>query len=177
MTPEKTTLALQKLAEAYVKLLKNNLKQGGHMATGALANSIKALPPVVTANGIEIPITALDYFDYLNKGVRGTKSGSGAYVFKSSMPSAEMVSSIQAFMRAKGITANTVKASVHSMARSRSTVNNQGAAFAIARSILQKGIPATGFATDALQAIQQQANNILGPALAADIAAALPKTL
>ena len=177
MTPTKTTLALQKLAEAYVRLLKSNLKQSGHMATGALANSIKALPPIVTANGIEIPITALDYFDYLNKGVRGTKGGSGAYVFKSSMPSAEMVSSIQAFMRSKGITAHAAKASVHGMAKARSTIGNQSAAFAIARSILQKGVPATGFADDALQAIKQEANNLLGPAFAADIAAALPKTL
>jgi len=147
------------------------------MATGALANSIKALPPVVTANGIEIPITALDYFDYLDKGVRGTKGGSGTYVFKSTMPSAEMVSSIQAFMRSKGITTQAAKTSVHSMAKARSTISNQSAAFAIARSILQKGIPATHFATDALQAIQQEANNILGPALAADVIAAIPKTL
>ncbi|HVX50491.1 MAG TPA: hypothetical protein VHB48_10045 [Chitinophagaceae bacterium] len=169
-TPTQTTAAMQKLAEAYVNKCITNLQQDGHDATGRLVSSIKILPPVITGSSILIPITALEYFNYLDKGVRGTQGGAGQYSFKANMPSQQMVSSIMAWMRTKSITARTGKTTVHAMAAKQNSISSrQSLAFAIARSVLQKGITPTGFAGKAMQAVQQQMPGILGNAVAADI--------
>ncbi len=175
-TPTETAKALQQLAELYIKEARNNLAQSGHIATGALSNSLTA-KAIVDGNTLRIDIEALPYFDFVNKGVRGTKGGNGGFNFKSTFPSNAMVTSVIAWMHTKGLAAQAPKQTIRRLAKAGKSITEASAACAIARSILMKGIQPTGFADKALQTVQQQAQSILGHALAVDVAATLPKNL
>jgi hypothetical protein len=84
---------LQEFADSLVQELKQNAPKN----TGALANSIKA---TVTDNSISVEM--LEYADFINKGVNGTKNNRGSiYSFKNKRPPISAISPI-----AKSIGAN-----------------------------------------------------------------------
>jgi len=168
--------ALKQLAAALAKQAADNLVQSGHVASGALAKSIVPGQLKVTGNTMQIDILGLDYAQYIDKGVRGTQGGQGLFAFKSKYPSKAMVTAVTKWMAQKGITAQATQKNTRRHKTSTATVT-QAAAYAIARSVLQHGIKPTGFMSAAVATIQQQADELLGNALQADVINALPQNL
>src|SRR5882724_5401749 len=110
-----TAKAMANMANVLVKAAQNNLQASGHITTGALAQSIQALPPQFNGGTISINIQALPYLVYINKGVRGTQSGSGMYAFTKDFPGTEMITALQAWVERRGINA-PVKLTIRKMA-------------------------------------------------------------
>jgi hypothetical protein len=169
--------AMKQLADNLAKRAKENLVQTGHVATGALVNSIVPGELQVTGDKLHIDILALDYLQYINKGVRGTKGGQGLFSFKGDHPSQAMISSITKWIGNKAITAQATQKGSGKHGNAKSSITKAATAYAIARSIMQHGIKPTGFFDAAMATTQQQADTLLANALKVDVINALPDTL
>ena len=173
--------ALIMLAGNLIDEANNNLQQGGHISSGRLSDSIKALDPRIVNGWINIDIEALFYYLFIDAGVKGTKSGSGAYSFKTSYPSKKMVTEIQKWIKRAGLSTYNVKKPVSNLERKRKSISqlNTGrrTAYAVATSIKQKGIRATNFFSKAADATELIAQEQLGKAFAIDVINSLPNSL
>ena len=97
-----------KTIQEFITKQVQELKANTPKESGALANSIKGI-----FNKDGITIEALDYYKFIDEGVKGVESGSGKYYFKDKMPPANAFAKF---------------------------TKDLGHQFAIARSIYQKGI-------------------------------------
>ena len=74
---------LEQYGVEFAKVLAENIRKKGLVSSGALADNIF---PQITDNGNKLIIKVLDYYDYVNEGVRGVKSSKNAsgspYKFK-----------------------------------------------------------------------------------------------
>lgn len=172
-----TLISLIELAGTLILNATKNLEKGGHVSSGALIASLKVLDPEVVNNVIQLDIESLDYLQFLNKGVKGTKRGSGDFAFKSSFPSAKMVTAIAEWMKRGGLSTRNIKKSVSKLERKNKSISQLDHAYAVARSIKMNGIKRTGFLDKAVSATQSVARAKLGKALAVDIIKSLPTTL
>ncbi len=145
--PAETFGELFKLAGEFIELSQKNLKEDNSNASGSLSNSFSISDPTQSGSVVSIDITMNLYGEFINSGVRGTKSGSGKYAFKSSFPSREMVKALQ-----KGI--NRAKKSTTNVSRTKSVSKNEiknvkisdvAKAYGAGRNIKMYGIKATGF--------------------------------
>lgn len=175
--PSHTLKALISLAGIIITEAEANLDKGGHRSSGNLASSLKIMDPQKDARDIVLDIEALEYFKFLNKGVKGTKGGSGQYAFKTSFPSKKMVSSIRDWMKRAGIVDSFKLKPISNVERKNRSISQLDSAYVIARSIKMKGIKKTGFFDKAIQKGQQFADSELGAALRVDIIESLPDKL
>jgi len=120
------------------------------------------------------------YYDFVNKGVKGFKSGTpnSPYSFKSAYPSMNgpMVNAIQKWVKrnAKLVRREDQKYNLTSLQKKRKSVSelNTGrtTAYLIARKIKQRGLPRTGFFDDAIdQVFNEQFYNKMAQALGGDV--------
>lgn len=168
------------LAAAYlVEQAQNELNKSGHVSSGGLSDSIVANDPTETNGNISIDIEANFYYQFLNKGVKGLKSGSGEYAFKTKLPSKDMVKDIQKWMQRAGKASTRVdkKRSVSYNEVKNKSVSELNSAFAVARSIKNKGIKATRFFDKAIELAERYMQEELGKSFTADIINAIPKTI
>ena len=174
---DETVQALYELAGYLIEQANNNLQKNGNISSGALIDSHKVVNPQFVGGNIQMDIEALAYYAFINKGVRGTKSGNGLYSFKSSFPSQKMVSEIQAWMKRAGISTRNIQKSVSKLERKRKSISEIDSAYAMARSIKMKGIKPTGYFDKAVKSAQSKAKETLGQALVVDVINSLPKNL
>lgn len=174
---DETMKALVYLAGTLINESANNLEKGGHVGSGALASSFKVLDPRTIGKDLVLDIEALAYYQFLNRGVKGTKKGSGEYSFKSSYPSQKMVDSIRKWMKSAGMTTRNVKKPVGKLEVKRKSIAQFDGAYAVARSIKQNGIKKTGFFDKAFQKTNNIANQELGKALKLDVINSLPSNI
>ena len=125
--------------------IKDNLVQRGHNASGNTLQSIEAPKFKVGDNTYNIQLVMPDHYAYLDQGVRGIKNkrrNTGMFQYRNKMPP---IAAIRKFMINRGIVGKTVRGERH-------TKNSQkqldGIAFAIARSIYEKGLEQTDFYSD-----------------------------
>lgn len=165
--------ALIQLAAMIVENAHKNLNQSGQISTGHLADSIQVLDPQETNGKIHLDIEAADYYDFQNKGVAGTKSGSstGGYKFKYDRPSEKMVEEIKEWVNRAGLSSTNVKKehTISAKETKDTTISEYDKYYAVARSIKQKGIKGTGYFDKAVQLAQTYAQDVLGKALSVDI--------
>jgi hypothetical protein len=165
--------ALIELAAMIIENAQRNLQQNSQVSTGALSDSFVAKDPREVNNVIYVDISALDYYDYQNKGVKGTKGGSSKnnYSFKNDHPSEGMVTAIEAWVRRAGLTTTNVDAgrTITGREKKDSAISERDNAYQVARAIKQKGIKGTGYFDRALQVAQAYAQDVLGKALAVDV--------
>lgn len=167
--PRETFTELILLAGGLVEQMQKNLISSNSNASGKLSESIIANEPEKAGSALKIDITMSFYGRFVNKGVKGTKGGSGLYAFKYDRPSSKMVNSIRQWIRiGKASTAN-VKQTYKKLERKNASISQLDNAYATARSILQKGIKATGFIDKAIITTQQKVSDTLGAALKVDI--------
>lgn len=154
-------------AVAFIDKARENINKSGSVDTGKLADGLTQgeLRRSKTSYELEVGYRSSDpaskYYDFVNKGVRGTDSGQPAnspYKFRSRTPSTNgpMVKAIEGWVKRQRIssTRETSRTSVSSTARKRKAVSDiaqtKTTAFLIARSIKRKGLKRTGFFDNAV---------------------------
>lgn len=145
--------ALANVAKGWAEKQTDDLKSQIPKASGSLANSVSFDFEMIEA-GFVIKFLADDYWDFVNSGVEGFKQSAGAitntfgdkYSFKSENPSPSMV---QAFGGAANYGKNGEKGDMQNWMASRGIIADDGnynsLAYAIAKSVKQKGIKPANF--------------------------------
>jgi hypothetical protein len=159
--------AIIQFAVAFIDKVKENLNQSGSVDTGKLSDGISKGELINKGGNFELQVgydpdsEAAKYYDFVNKGVKGTDSGQPSdspYQFRSRTPSANgpMVKAIMGWVKRQGISSRreTARTSVSATARKRKAVSDiaqtRSTAFLIARSIKRKGLKRTGFFDNAV---------------------------
>lgn len=163
------------LAGELVEEAQKNLNKKNTNASGNLSSSLEVSEPEVTGSIISVDIYMNYYGKFVNKGVKGTKSGSGLYAFKYEHPSKKMLHSLKEWVNnAKLKTANTnKKKTISKNEKKNASIGEIDNTYALGRSILQHGIKKTGFLDDAVTKTQRKVKERLGLALKVDIIDAL----
>jgi hypothetical protein len=173
LKPRNTFTELILVAGEFVESCQDNLNASNSNASGKLSASLVAEEPVQEGNSLKVNIGMNTYGIYVNKGVKGTKSGNSTagFSFKYDLPSRKMVKAItQWISNAKASTHNTnSKKTVSHNERKNSSIAAQSRAYATARSIVQHGIKPTGFLDKAVTKTTQTVGERLGKALTIDI--------
>lgn len=177
--PQESASALVQLAALLIENAQQNLDQTAQVSTGALSDSFTTLDPAEQGNVITVQISALNYFDFQNKGVRGVGGGSSGanYSFKSAFPSEAMVSSIEQWLARAGASTSNITKSVSNLESKNKSISSYDNAYAVARAIKIKGIRGTGYFDRAIVTAQGYAADVLGKALAVDIINSLPPNI
>lgn len=158
-----------------------NLVKSDRVASGSLSESIKVINPKVI-NGVvmSVSIEALEYWAYVDGGVKGTKSGSGVFAFKNNFVGKKMFNSIKDWVIEEGIKGKTDKyTGISKRDDFRKTISDptDGLAWAIAKNIKKKGLKRTNFFANAVKDTRAKVKRELGKAFAIDIIQSLPKKL
>lgn len=118
--------------QAYIDAMVEDIKAAAPSSSGELRNSIKA-DIVLTENSYEVNILMKEYGEYQDKGVNGTqKSWGSPYSFKKMMPPSVLDKWI-------------VKKGIAPRGNNGEFLSRAGLKFAIARSIMIKGIKPKNF--------------------------------
>jgi hypothetical protein len=148
---------LSKYIVEFLQTASDNLNKTGSITTGNLEQSLD-FDITRTAGGYRIDFKALDYYKFVDKGVRGAgrslKNSTSPYRFKFLTPSKSHVTAIE-----KWIIRNRLTATARDVRRSGSIGRERKAidpakgrrtlAYIIAKSIKKDGLYATNFWTDA----------------------------
>lgn len=157
---------------AFNKAIQDNLEKTGSISSGALADPSQ---PVITKFGTSYVLNLgypsgskqIEYYDYINKGVKGYDSGSPSntpYSFKSPYPNRKMAANIFAWLNnaRKSVRADSVatnkKGKVDKTETKRQALkkivseadNKKRLAYAISSSIKKKGIEPTKYLDNAI---------------------------
>lgn len=147
--------ALSKYIVTFLKKAKENLQKTGSNTTGNLDNSL-SFDVVRTSNGYRVDFKALEYFKFVDKGVRGAgssrKNNTSPYKFKKINPSKDHVTAIEKWIIRNRLTARA-KDLYGREGRERKAIyptkGRRDLAYIIARSIKRDGLYETGFWSDA----------------------------
>jgi hypothetical protein len=179
--PDESLATLIELAAMIIVNAQKNLNEGGHIGSGQLSDSLKVNDPAFVSGRIRLDIQALYYYQFINKGVKGTSSGSsiGGYAFKYATPSKKMVLAIAEWIkRAHKVTTHLLKKhAISKTEHKNATLSDMDNAYMVARSIVQHGIKRSSFFDKAITIAQQFSREQLGHALAVDIINTIPKTI
>ena len=159
------------LAGDIVESSQKNLNDSNSNASGKLSESFYVDEPTKASTVFSVNIYMNFYGKFINKGVKGTKSGSGLYSFKNNFPSRGMIESLMA-----GI--SQAKQKISNASRSKTISKNEiknfkisdvSKAFGAARNIKMYGIKKTGFLDKAIITTQTKVKDKLGAALKVDV--------
>lgn len=162
------------IASEFAQLAANNCP----VHQGKLAASIAVEQPEEIGNSISVSITMFKYGMFVDKGVKGTKGGTGKFAFKYDMPSKSMVRAFMEYIKSARLsTANIGGHSVSHHESKNSSIAKAQSAFAMARSVKQHGIKPVNFIAKAAQTIESKYNVVMQDALTKDLYNSLPDTL
>lgn len=171
LQPRETFTELFLLAGEFIEDAQNNLNEKNSNASGSLSKSLILSDPREVNGVIEVDVMMNFYGEFLNSGVKGTKSGQGKYKFRSEFPSRKMVEALR-----KGI--GRAKRSSFNVNRSRTVSRNERKnaslsqiekAYGAGRNIKMYGIKATGFIDKAIRTTEAKVSERLGAAFKVDI--------
>lgn len=173
LQPRETFTELFLLAGEFVEDAQDNLNSSNSNASGELSKSLVVTNPTESGNVVSVDVTMNFYGKFVNKGVKGTKSGSSnaGYSFRSEFPSPKMVEALK-----KGI--NRARRSTTNVNRRKSTSRNEiknatisdiDKAFGAGRNIKMYGIKATGFIDKAVVSTARKVQERLGAAFKIDV--------
>ncbi len=147
------------------KRVKENLEKSKRIATGKLADV--EIPIVYQSGngyvlevGYELGSKQIGYFDYINKGVKGTQGGSSSkYSFKTAYPNRKMAAAIYSWLNLSRKSIRAVAKPVTGLERKRTKVakmltdadNKKSLAYAISTNIKKKGIRGNAYFDKALR--------------------------
>jgi hypothetical protein len=176
LQPRETISELLLLAGELVEDAQKNLDNTKSNASGELSKSIEANEPTTAPGLIQIDIEMNFYGQFVNKGVKGTKEGSGLYAFKSDMPGRKMLKSIEQYIKDAKSKLRSVKQHIGYENKNKG-VSDANSAFAMARAVKQHGIKPTFFMDKAINDTDKKVSERLGDALAIDVLNSLPDKL
>jgi hypothetical protein len=173
---------LEQYGVEFKKVLEDLMKQRQISASGELADSIN---PLVDNEGKRLTITMLDYYDFVNEGVKGVKSSKNAstspYKFKNYGMSAEGRASIKDYILSG-------KAKVRSTSGDKARgigLERKGVQFSQKKSLIDRqvdtliynikkyGIKKTDYFTDAFEKVFANWEKDMGEAFGEDVALSL----
>jgi hypothetical protein len=148
--------------------------------TGVLADSIQFEAVKFLGGVYSVDINVLDYYRFVNKGVKGTQGGpSSPYAFKNNFVSKSFMLSIRKWLIRHGLKSNSRPAQKNPLGTEKKTrsftESSNAMAYAVATSIKKKGLKPTGFWDKAETTTQAQMEKQLGNAFAIDIVNAIVK--
>jgi len=173
---------LEQYGVEFKKVLEDLMKQRQISASGELADSIN---PIVDSEGKRLTITMLDYYDFVNEGVKGVKSSKNAstspYKFKNYGMSADGRASIK-----KYILSGKAKVSATEGDKARGIgLERKGVKFAKKKSLIDRqvdtliynikkyGIKKTDYFTDAFEKVFANWEQDMAEAMGEDVALSL----
>ena len=173
LRPRESFTEIILLAGELIESSQQNLNSANKVASGALSASLVAQDPVLIGSTLHVDVMMNFYGAFVNKGVKGTKSGSSTagYSFKYDRPSKSMVKAIQAWINSANISVRSVKKYTghgnHEV--KRKSIAAIDSAYAFARGIVQKGLKPTGFMDKAIVTTTNKVRDRIGAALKIDI--------
>src|SRR5574341_1284636 len=172
--PKKSLSKLIEIGAFILEDANDNLNTSDRVSSGALASSMKIKDPVSFGNQIIMDIEMLEYWKFINDGVKGVKSGrpNSKYSFKNLFVGKRMLNNIHRWLKKEGVKAKTKTGgkaiSKRERKRRKITDVSRSTAFAIAKSVKAKGLKKTNFFTKAVAAGKKKAQQELGKSLALD---------
>ena len=154
--------------ERFIKEVQDNLDRLGKADTGALNTDIQQGDIIRTGTKYELSIgykqgdKAATYFDFVNKGVKGLKSGqpsNSPYQFRKLSAPPVMVDALEGWIKRNNIAARnedqrTGLSALQTKRQSLQTLSpTRGLAYAFALSIKRKGLPYTGYFDAAIRSV------------------------
>ena len=162
-----------RFASIFIKRVQDNLKKANKVDTGTLSTDITEGELIRQGSTYSIDIgypvdsAGAKYYDFVNKGVKGFKSGqpNSPYSFKSAYPSINgpMVNAIQKWVKRNALSQRREdqKYNLSSTQNKRKSIaqlnTGRTTAYLIARKIKQRGLPKTGFFDNAVDEVFNQA--------------------
>lgn len=179
LIPRESLSALFLLAGEFVEDCQQNLNEANSNASGSLSKSLVLNDPKQTASLVSVDVLMNFYGQFLNAGVKGTKSGAGKYKFKNNFPSREMIQNLmQGINRAKKSTTNVNRhKSTSANEKKNVKISDIQKAWGAAVNIKMYGIKATGFVDKAVKTTIDKAAERFGKAFEIDILNSLPNKL
>ena len=173
-------------AARFIFAAQNNIKKANKVDTGTLEKDLAQGDIVKQGSTYSIDIgypvgsDGARYYDFVNKGVKGFKSGqpNSPYRFRSAYPSMNgpMVTAIQKWVKRNALSQRREdqKYNLSSTQNKRKSVaqlnTGRTTAYLIARKIKQRGLPKTGFFDNAVDEVfNQQFYDKMGKAIGADL--------
>ena len=155
--------ALYNIAVEFINSAVDNLAAADRVSTGGLSESIKPSEIIVMGKKMTIEISVLDYYKFIDKGVKGWQSGNPSdspYSFKppagkSGKKSSEMVTAIRKWLIKEGLKAKATSKnpknaiSARESRRQKITDTATSTAIMIAGIVRKRGLKKTNFWTDA----------------------------
>lgn len=171
LQPKESFSELILIAGEMVVDMQDNLNKSNTNASGNLSSSIQLGQPETDDRNFKVDVYMAHYGQFVNKGVKGTKSGSGLYAFKHDFPSQSMVDAIREWIKlGKLKVANTnAQKTISKNEKKNASIGALDNAYAAARSIKQHGIKPTGFLDKAVETTSQKVKERLGLALKIDV--------
>lgn len=171
--------ALYNIAVEFINAAVDNLNAADRVASGGLLESIRPSEIMVMGKKMTIEISVLDYYKFIDKGVKGWQSGSPSdspYSFKapagkSGKKSSEMVTAIRKWLIKEGLkakaTSKNPKNAISSREKRRQKITDTSTSTAIMISgiIRKRGLKKTNFWTDAEDKASKFAESELETAL------------
>ncbi len=158
-------IALNNVAAAFIDAAATNLNNADRVSTGKLLNSIKPSEIKIFGKTLQIDISVLDYYKFIDKGVKGWQSGTPSdspYSFKQPQKGgqkpkkSEMVTAIRKWLIKEGLASRTLsrKSPTHAISsrekrRQKITDTSTSQAIVISGMIRRHGLKKTNFWTDA----------------------------
>jgi hypothetical protein len=173
-------------AAQFIIQVQKNLQSTNKVDTGTLERDIQEGSLIRQGKTYSIDIgypassAGAKYYDFVNKGVKGFKSGqpNSPYSFKSAYPSMNgpMVIAIQKWVKRNALSQRREdqRFNLSGLQRKRKSVaqlnTGRTTAYLIARKIKQRGLPRTGFFDDAItQVFNDQFYNKMAEAVGGDV--------
>ena len=172
------TNLLEQYGVEFAKVLAENIKKKGLVSSGALADNIF---PQMSNDGKTLTIRMLDYYDFVNEGVRGVKSSKNAagspYKFKNYGMNAEGRKGIREYIQSG-------KAKVSSTMNDKARgigLESKGVKFKEKKSLIDRqvdnliymikrfGIKKTNYFTDTIKSVFADFEQQMGEALGYDV--------
>ena len=168
LRPRETLTGLFLLAGEFIEDTQKNL--GNSNASGELSKSLKLNEPVKSAGTVKVDVLMNFYGQYINKGVKGVKGGTGEYSFKTLFPSRKMVEALEkSISRAKKSSRNTSSKAKSKGDQKNRSISNTSKAWGAAVNIKKYGITATHFVDKAAITTSAKVSEKLGHAFKIDI--------
>ncbi len=187
LQPRETISELLLLAGELVESAQENLNAAKANASGELSKSILAQEPKAAPGFIQIDIEMNFYGQFINKGIKGTRGGSGMYAFKheiggtrkkgggKSGKTHKLVAAMEQYIKDAKSKIGAIKTPIGY--EGKNTDISKQVAYLMARNITRYGIGATYFMDLAIVETDQKVSERLGDALAIDVLNSLPDKL
>jgi hypothetical protein len=173
-------------AAQFIIQVQKNLQSTNKVDTGTLERDIQEGKLIRQGKTYSIDVgypassAGAKYYDFVNKGVKGFKSGhpNSPYRFRSAYPSMNgpMVNAIQKWVKRNALSSRNEdqRFNLSGLQKKRKSVaqlnTGRTTAYLIARKIKQRGLPRTGFFDDAItQVFNEQFYNKMAKALGGDV--------